>query len=73
MIKGKENIFSGYAFNDEGLVSQEAIKLLDSGALNFFTKKFGKCSIDMNEKVSKDLTVNVLNNAINGTLHEIMS
>lgn len=74
MLKGKEKIFSGKAFDDSGALSQEAIKIIDSGALDFISKKFKKGTIDLNEEVLKGLTgIEVLNKAVSGTLQEVFS
>lgn len=42
MLKGKEKLFSGNAFDDSGALSQKAIKIIHSGDLEFISKKFKK-------------------------------
>lgn len=56
ITKGKEKVSEGHAFNKDSLLSKEAINLLDSGALNFISKKLGKIVINMDEKTIKNLT-----------------
>ncbi|KAK1373449.1 hypothetical protein POM88_029642 [Heracleum sosnowskyi] len=47
--KGEEKVMQGYAFSEDGLLSQEAIKLLDNGSLLHISKSFKKAVIDMDE------------------------
>lgn len=42
LVKGKEKVLLNYDFNNDGLMSQEVIKILDGGKLLGIFKVFGK-------------------------------
>lgn len=47
--KGKEKMYANYAFYANGLLSPEAIKILDEGCLKPIAKAFRRTAIDMEE------------------------
>lgn len=67
--KGKEKVLQGYSFNEDGLLSQETTKVLDSGVLSQIAKGFSKEVVDLDEYVCKGVQLkDILENAICGTL-----
>ncbi|KAK1394993.1 hypothetical protein POM88_014049 [Heracleum sosnowskyi] len=55
----------GYAFKEDGLLSSEAIKLIDSGKLKTISKAFGKTVLDMDKEIFAGVFVNdVLDSAL---------
>ncbi|KAK1376106.1 hypothetical protein POM88_032299 [Heracleum sosnowskyi] len=72
--KGKEKVLSGYAFNEDGLLSSEVIKIIDSGKLKSVSKAFGKTVLDMDREIFEGVFVkDVLDSAIKGTLDDLLS
>lgn len=73
LMKGKQKVLDDYAFNADGILSQDAVKLLDSGSLNHISKCFKKQVIDMEEQVFKGVYVkDILHNAVLGTLEDLL-
>lgn len=67
-------MLQGYAFNNDGLLTPEAIRILDSGCLTSISALFGKTQIDMEEKVfdgvfAKDL----LHSTVTRELDELLA
>lgn len=71
--KGKEKVLSEYSFNDKGLLTKEAIKILDEGILISFSEAFKGPVIDLEAEIyhgifAKDL----LEGAVTGNLKQIL-
>ncbi|KAL1816269.1 hypothetical protein ACET3Z_018843 [Daucus carota] len=45
--KGKEKVYEGYAFNNDGLLDREAINIIDNGILKHISKEMGKVVINL--------------------------
>ncbi|KAK1357377.1 hypothetical protein POM88_050633 [Heracleum sosnowskyi] len=73
MSKGKEKVLSGYAFNNDGLLSTEAMKIIDEGRLLPISKSFGKVILDLEEEIFDGVYAkDILDSAIKGTLESLM-
>lgn len=73
VVKGKEKMYEGWAFNNYGLSSQKEVALIDSGELIQYSKAFKRVEIDLEDEVFKGCFVkNILNEAVTETLEEFM-
>ncbi|KAK1401873.1 hypothetical protein POM88_001478 [Heracleum sosnowskyi] len=69
--KGKEKILTNYAFNSDGLLSQEAIRILDSGELLGISKVFGKPVLDLEKEIAGVQVKDILNAVVLGNVEAI--
>lgn len=73
-IKGKGKVLAHYSFNNDGLLSQEAIKILDEGCLSSVSKIFLKKVIDLDAEIFKGIYAkDVLEAAVKGQLYDLMA
>lgn len=70
-VKGK--VLAHYAFNNDGLLCKEAIRILDEGSLGRISKVFSKSVIDLDEEISNGIYAkDVLEAAVNGSLNVLL-
>lgn len=55
--KGKTKVLSGFSFNNDGLFSQEAIQIIDSGELASILNLKAKAGMDLDMQIRKDKSV----------------
>lgn len=73
--KGKSKILTQYAFNEDGLLSKDAINIIDSGRLLSVSKCFGKVVIDLEEEIFDGIYANakdILDCAVRGSLDSLL-
>ncbi|KAL1808091.1 hypothetical protein ACET3Z_025081 [Daucus carota] len=72
--KGKEKLYKDYSFSDNGIMSQKALKILNSKELVKFADTFGMEVINLDAPVGRGLYAkDLLHHAVNGTLKEVSS
>lgn len=70
--KCKEKVLSTFSFNNDGLFSPAAIRILEERNLKSYSKEFGKVVIDMDAMTGKGGSVkDVLEDAILGSLESL--
>lgn len=71
--KGKEKLMEGYAFNVDGVLSAEAVCILDEGKLAVYSEVFKKKPVDLDEVVGDGVYVkDVMHHAILGSVASVL-
>lgn len=72
--KGKSKVLAHYSFNNDGMLSQEAIKILDEGYLGSISKLFLQKVIDLDSEIFDGIFAkDILEAAVNGKLADLLS
>ncbi|KAK1359575.1 hypothetical protein POM88_044049 [Heracleum sosnowskyi] len=72
--KGKGKLLKSYVFNEEGLLSPDAIKIIDNGALTPISKEFGKTIINLDKELYEGIYArDVLESGLLGNLDYMLA
>lgn len=71
--KGKNKVFEHFSFNDNGVLSQKAVRALDKGQLSNYSPEFGKQVINLNAVAGIGIYArDILHHALLGSLRTII-
>ncbi|KAL1808020.1 hypothetical protein DCAR_0727419 [Daucus carota subsp. sativus] len=72
--KAKENLYQGYSFNCNGLLSKDAVKVLDEGLVSKISDVFKQNKVNLDAQADLEMFArDVLHQVVNGTLDAFMN